>query len=1053
MTYPPVEGSVRPEARGPVVPSASPEKAFREEVESSRPPVSLGNHEKSQNSSIDELFKWNGSSLNFSPTLRVVDQDGTIKSRDDAGNLKTVEFYKQPGKVHNYGYNEKNELISVDRKDKSTGEDLSLKRESDSNSWYLEKNGSHYFLPGKVDLRQNGDFAVEQKDGTWRVEDVSGNIIDERRLASGASVQLNDDKTVSKITRADGTQIACKYGENGELTGITETRGGQTSSWSRNQSGEFRQAGNEDVRKELSVDQNGNIKFKSLDSSNHVITGDGSHVVSGGDSKTTSTYDNEGRLSDYKKADGSSRHFDYEGKTNKVSNFTELNTKGEVVKTYERTGDSEWKCMEGKKSLGIWPGDIKTGLDGSWRMFEEKAQNPDSLWRNVDNQENTTYFRDNKDGSRITFDGNKKFSEIERADGTGVVWSTNGDAPRVSTLMPDGSKLQFDFDMKSRTWKCDSPNIKESAEMPIQGNGQLTFKTTDGNTTTIKTDSSTTITKPDGTVLKFDAANNLTSQSRAGKERVFEREGNQITGYTEHLKDKPDRHVDLINDRNIKLTANGDLFHTAADGKPQIETSDFSHVDCNEAGKPVKVTAANGAIREIEWNPATQQPVSVTDRIKIGEGEVSRKWETGGPDWKGTFAVIGEKDGKLTQRFARHDVQFDEVGNYRYLTAGGEKILSKAGDGVRTAENGWVSASIDEAHSNFLDNMRQTMKDEPRSERLESMMTGFETRMSNTIERRVAGGEAEDKVRAEVEQKVTATYDHLSRLVSSDNPACLDNKATRTMLAETFMYHAWEPETVTQEGWGSCWLQSGYVPCGLGEHPDDMAKVITDVSLTGSFTDRTNQSYKFDQSQLGINNSSQGAGWSIAKAMTTSEPSPVAHRLDETLSVMDRGANYRGAGDEDRIRRGGGGEAEILARVTGDKLLVVNGYPQNSQQRAALVHSGGAQRDGGRNHVATWALRKDGEHWLLVRGNQYNDDNRGDRIVAVIRDLKSWIQNGEAASINKRFGPSFGKDFKVVADEVKPTDYKPNNRPNDRFNDPDNERPLLRFFARRRRRS
>ncbi len=126
------------------------------------------------------------------------------------------------------------------------------------------------------------------------------------------------------------------------------------------------------------------------------------------------------------------------------------------------------------------------------------------------------------------------------------------------------------------------------------------------------------------------------------------------------------------------------------------------------------------------------------------------------------------------------------------------------------------------------------VKDDSKMERLELMMNGYEKRFSDQVELRVAAGESEDTVREKMEAQVAATYDHLTRMVQADTSA-IDDKATRVMLAETFMYHAWEPETVNQQGWGSCWLQSGYIPCGLGKHPDDMAKVLADVSLTGKF--------------------------------------------------------------------------------------------------------------------------------------------------------------------------------------------------------------------------
>jgi len=109
-----------------------------------------------------------------------------------------------------------------------------------------------------------------------------------------------------------------------------------------------------------------------------------------------------------------------------------------------------------------------------------------------------------------------------------------------------------------------------------------------------------------------------------------------------------------------------------------------------------------------------------------------------------------------------------------------------------------------------------------------------------------------------------------------------------------------------------------------------------------------------------------------------------------------------------------------------------------------MLEAGGAQRSGGPGHVATLAMRKIGENWAIVRGDQY--DGR-DRVISVIRDLKQWLNTGESARIERSFAPEWNKEFKI-ADNVRPSDFKPG--PN-RFNDDDNNRPvrpIRRFFRR-----
>ncbi len=125
----------------------------------------------------------------------------------------------------------------------------------------------------------------------------------------------------------------------------------------------------------------------------------------------------------------------------------------------------------------------------------------------------------------------------------------------------------------------------------------------------------------------------------------------------------------------------------------------------------------------------------------------------------------------------------------------------------------------------------------------------------------------------------------------------------------------------------------------------------------------------------------------------------MAHRLDRTLSVMDRGAGYGGAGNSNRIRSGGGGQREIMRRVTGDELLYIGAYPNSRKERQAMLEAGGAQRSGGPGHVATLAMRKIGDTWAIVRGDQY--DGR-DRVISVIRDLKNGRKRVRARASSVR---------------------------------------------------
>lgn len=583
----------------------------------------------------------------------------------------------------------------------------------------------------------------------------------------------------------------------------------------------------------------------------------------------------------------------------------------------------------------------------------------------------------------------------------------------------------------------DNPKLKADGsvtKVPINGEKTVEKKSDDG--TLVITDDKKNIkeiVRPDGTKIERELAG-----GQAVKIVETKPSGEKLTfSYDAEKKVWNSDSKSIVPSKNEPLDASGNL--------------KFTSMTHDEAGRLLSVVRPDGSHRDFSYDATTGDLTKISDVTKLPSGERVDEWtrkrNPAAPDGDGQLSNTYERlrpNGKSVE--VRSDLQTNEFGDYSYKDSKARERESLVAENFRRSGDGFASATVEEAHFNFIDEMRLHNPDEAKLERLETMMSGFEKRLSDSVDLAVVTGADREKAQEAMDAKIAATYDNLTRLVSTDNPGAIDDKKTRAMLAETFMYHAWEPETVNQSGWGSCWLQSGYVPCGLGKHPDDMAKVLADVSLTGRYVDRKDNKYEFTRGQLGIHQRRDGAGWSIQSAsQDNSQPSPVAHRLDRTLSVMDRGARYGGAGDHDRIRRGGGGQKEIMRRVTGDELLYIGNYPRNRQERLALLEAGGAQRHGGPNHVATLAMRKIGDAWTVVRGDQY--DGR-DRVVSVIQNLKDWVDTGRSARIEKAFGPAWNKDYKI-ADSVKPSDFRPDN---DRYNRPnDNQtRPVIAFFRRRR---
>lgn len=602
-------------------------------------------------------------------------------------------------------------------------------------------------------------------------------------------------------------------------------------------------------------------------------------------------------------------------------------------------------------------------------------------------------------------------------------------------------------------WNGDISYEEKSGTLSFRANDNPKAKS-DGSVTKVPIDGAKSIERKsdDGTVVITDENRNLKQIIRPDGSKI-ERElaGGQAVKLVETKSSGEKLSFNYDAEKKLWMSDSRDIVPSKAEPIDAAGNLKITSVIRDDSGRPQSVVRPDGSHRDFKYDATTGDLIKISDVTRTPQGERIEEWNRkrnpSPPDGDGGLSNSYERsrpNGKVVE--TRTDVQTNEFGDYSYKDSKGRERESRIAENFRRSGDVFASATVEEAHYNFLDEMRMQNPDETKLERLETMMNGFEKRLSDQVELAVVTGADRDKAQEASDAKIAATYDHLTRMIGADSPGAIDDKNTRMMLAETFMYHAWEPETVNQSGWGSCWLQSGYVPCGLGKHPNEMAKVLADVSLTGRYADKKGNNYEFGRGQLGIHSKRDGAGWSIQSAtQDNSQPSPVAHRLDRTLSVMDRGARYGGAGDHDRIRRGGGGQKEIMRRVTGDELLYIGNYPRNRQERLALLEAGGAQRNGGPNHVATLAMRKIGDAWAVVRGDQY--DGR-DRVVSVIQNLKDWVDTGRSARIERAFGPSWNKDYKI-ADSVKPSDFRPDN---DRFNRPNenNPRPVLAFFRRRR---
>ncbi len=793
------------------------------------------------------------------PVLRLLGANASDVWRDDAGKITETSNSFAKNRIQ-FGYDQKNQLDTVTRSTLGK-EAITFKREPDSNAWYSQVGGERVYLPGEMQVRKNGDLAIEQKDGSWKIEEPSGALRAVHTLPNNAKIDLNEDGTVSSIKRADGAEVHCLR-QNGKLTSVEERDLGarEVRTW-RQEGDAWKCSGkNAAPRRDMQVTPEGAVTFKTEDGLNRSVLS-GGEIITTGAGRSGTTFDSKGQLSKYVYAGGQgSRLFERDGQ-GQINKFSECDATGAVSRTFTRDGDkSAWNVADKDgKPVGVWQGAIATDACGGWSSISLTAgtRTEDLRWTRVDEQGNQSYVRTMDGGINLTSDLKNNLTDVARANGTTATCEfKDGEPVKITTTnMPGGDGLTFTYDKAKNVWHPDNPRIADSVASPLAQDGTLNYKTTDGNAVAVNVDGTQVIAKVDGSRVDIDQQG-LPSSCTAndGSTRLFQYTDKKLSGYVDTVKGKSESHQIAANDKNqYHLTDMGDLkFSDGSGGNRCVNNSNLDMVRYNGDNLPAHVQAHTGSLRDIEYVPGTNKPLSITDRRPSSKGPLESKFEWREGFDEGSMGLIQTRDSKEELKETRHDVKLDQFGNYAFTSEKGEQHLCRAGDQLVKPGQVFNSPDIDQARATFGDTMLAAFKnDEKRMERLDEMMTRFEKRMSNTIERRVAGGEEEKAVQQQVEDKVDETYRQLNRLASAPDGGTFDDKASRVNFAETFMYHAFWPQSVTQQGWNSCWNQSQWI-LSLGEHPQDYARMMADVSLTGKYTDRNNQAHTFNKSDLAI---------------------------------------------------------------------------------------------------------------------------------------------------------------------------------------------------------
>lgn len=666
--------------------------------------------------------------------------------------------------------------------------------------------------------------------------------------------------------------------------------------------------------------------------------------------------------------------------------------------------------LQGRKHVTLADGaKITEGAGGSRFTFDEQGRitsityPPGSQWGRIAFQ----YDQSGHINKWDLHDAKGKLLETRTRQGDTDRWQVrDGSGKDLGTWIGDvqvsqqGSFMQRDVnDRKNGVWSHVTPDFKAYHERAT-GDGVHRIYL-------------------DKTEIELNKEGKITRYTSGKYSRSFEYDNGELT----KIIDTTPTGTTTFNAKDHKHLGvdprTGDYFYEH-DGKVHIARATGLKVELNSDGLITNVTTNKGASRTFLYKPGTAELEAVVDRRKVGDREREERWDAH-KNADGTYRL--SRSGPDGRQIVRDNVEIGRDGSYKYKSTDGRDAVSR----LERVGDGSVPASVEEARERFMDVMREHF-DEGRMKRLEQMTRIFEDRMNERAEaRRLAGVTAPDKIEEWKEQSMAMTYHHLAEMVSSNKQDAFYDQKTRVKLAENFLFHAMDPTTMDQgpasagdyNGHGTCWIQAGHI-WGMTQHPDKMARLISQVAVDGKFTtlnngenDPTARTFTFSRRYLQFRQGGQEANWTIENAygirsadgrhwqMTDGHRSPVGRIFDFTLPVLAGRAegNVDGGLYED-TRALGYGTRRIMYMVTGDFPCDVNdgyhsgGHLINNNLRQTLLEKGSVlnYRPG---HMMSLHLKKINGEWYKIQDNQHGESD--DKIIAKITDIERWARGDRGA--------------------------------------------------------
>ncbi len=913
----------------------------------------------------------------------------SINKNPETGDIETIKY--PDGKVRNFKHEngQLNRIETIEKGVDGLPTKTVFSRDPESKKWFAEIGGLRAELPGDIQFTKDGVLSFQlDNEGKWRAEKADGSIQIERTIQSGARVSFNDDNSVQQVTRPDQSRVECVR-EKGELTQVNElSADGKSVSWVKTGDKWVSNQNPAQERSSIEVADNGNITWTTADNIKHTITGGGLELNQNPNGSSFQ-FDKEGRFTELKDVNGLRVHgIQYSPETGQVTRAQIGSAENGRVHTYEREGNTnQWKYSVTDANGNVisqdhWTGEIAVGKDGTYAYKEGAVhgRNTDGLWTVFKLDGSQYMLQDNGQGSRAIFDMNRNLLALERQNGTklDIQRQLGGQATQITETLANGEQVKYSLDTMSNMYMPDKAGHKPIQKIETLVNGMTQITDGNGAVHSINLDGSCVVKNADGSMSEVNSAGQVvrTTSKDGGVTRTFNWDGNKLVSVNETRKTGETR---LIAGKDMRATADGAVFYTDTDGQKISSTADGSwqsYETINGKDYLARVVSPKGHMRTFSRD-ASGEAIGYVDSKPTENGqkvvdEYRRVPENG--QWSNSWAKVSP-DGKVT---ARHNVRLNDNGTYNYIDSQGKDKIAKVGD--RGAEGGF-SDSVEEARERLTELMESHL-DEAQKKRFQIILDRFEKRGKERVEAQVAGGLDQNKSMEEWDQKISKAYDHMAKMLDANAPNAQYDLKTRAKLVENMAFAMAAPVKANDQGnWGCCWMISG-VYCGIIQYPDKMASMLSELSLTGKYTDLEGKQWTPPQHLLKFTN--QGGNWTIENCGNT-QRSPVSEILTSVAAYLSADGRRT-----DRGASGGTAPAmnHAMKKITGDtwKVTGESAMTSASMKQELLTKGGYVCLMPG--HMYLGALEKHGNEWKLVASMQHGDNGR--RVNGTVTDLASW---------------------------------------------------------------